>query len=64
MHRHLITAGIVIAIGVVLLAMFFYSHHTTLELEANCQAKGLEVFQIGDDKVCRDHSTGLLYAPP
>jgi hypothetical protein len=64
MNRHLITAAILVGIGVVLLAMFLYTRHGAMELEANCQAKGLEVFQIGEDKVCRDHSTGLLYAPP
>jgi hypothetical protein len=64
MNRHLITAAIIIVIGAVLVAMFFYTRHQSLELEANCQAKGLEVFRIGDDKVCREPSTGLLYAPP
>jgi hypothetical protein len=64
MNRHLITAAIIIAIGALLLAMFLYTRHGELELEANCAAKGLEVYQIGEDKVCREHSTGLLYAPP
>ncbi|HEX4199973.1 MAG TPA: hypothetical protein VHY59_00535 [Chthoniobacterales bacterium] len=64
MNRHLITASIIIVIGAVLLAMFLYTRHEALDIEANCQAKGLEVYRIGEDKVCREHSTGLLYAPP
>jgi hypothetical protein len=63
-RHHLITASIIIVIGAVLLAMFLYTRHEALDIEANCAAKGLEVYQIGEDKVCREHSTGLLYAPP
>jgi uncharacterized protein YoxC len=64
MKRHLVTASLVIAaVAFIAVVMFVYTRHQAIELEAKCQSRSLEVFQIGEDKICREPSTGLLYAP-
>jgi hypothetical protein len=62
-RQHLITATIVIGIGIVLIAMWFYSHQEVQNFEQKCQARNLQVFEIANQQVCRDHDTGALYAP-
>jgi hypothetical protein len=62
-RRHLLVAGIIIAVGLVLLGFYFKNLETVKSDEQKCAAKGLEVFEIEGTQICRDHDTGLLYAP-
>jgi hypothetical protein len=62
-RSHLITAAVIIGIGIVLLAMFFYSQREVQNIAQKCQAKNLEVFELADQQICREPSSGQLYAP-
>jgi cell division protein FtsL len=62
-RNHLITAAIIVGIGIVLVAMFLYSRQEVQSFKQKCEAKNLQVYEIGDQQVCRDHDTGALYAP-
>jgi cell division protein FtsL len=62
-RHHLITAAIIIGIGIILVAMFLYSQREVQNIAQKCQAKNLEVFELADQQICREPSTGQLYAP-
>jgi uncharacterized protein HemX len=62
-HRQLMTSAIVIAVVGLGAVMYYYAHHAVVDQQQKCQAKGLDIFEIADQQLCRDHSTGLLYAP-
>jgi Ni/Fe-hydrogenase subunit HybB-like protein len=62
-RHHLITAAIIIGIGIVLVAMFLYSQREVKNIAQRCQAKNLEVFELADQQICREPSSGQLYAP-
>ena len=63
-RQHLITAAIIIGIGIMLVGLYVYSARETKQEADWCATKGLLVYEIGDKQVCRDRDTGLLYAPP
>jgi hypothetical protein len=60
-RRHLVAALVVIIAGLV--ALYYFEHSSPVEEAGKCSAKGLEIFQVGNAEICRDHDTGLLYAP-
>jgi uncharacterized membrane protein (DUF106 family) len=62
-RHHLITAAIIIGISIILVAMFLYSQREMQNIQQKCQAKNLEVFELADQQICREPSTGQLYAP-
>jgi hypothetical protein len=63
-RHHLIAATVIIVIGLIGVAMYFYSAQESKREVGWCQTKGLEVYAIDSNQICRDHDTGLLYAPP
>jgi hypothetical protein len=63
LKRHLVTATLILAIGFVVAALGYYWHQGATEHQATCQAKGLEPYRLGSQQICREHDTGLLYAP-
>jgi hypothetical protein len=62
-RNHLVAAAVIIGIGIILLAMFFYSQREVKNIAQKCQAKNLEVFELADQQICREPSSGQLYAP-
>jgi hypothetical protein len=60
-RRHLVAALLIIIAGLV--ALYYFAHTGSVEQAGKCSAKGLDIFQVGNVEICRDHDTGLLYAP-
>jgi hypothetical protein len=60
-RRHLVAALLIILVG--LIALYYFAHTGAVEQAGKCSAKGLEIFQLDNSQICRDHDTGLLYAP-
>jgi hypothetical protein len=60
-RRHLVAALLIIIAGLV--ALYYFQHSNPVEEASKCATKGLDIFQVGNVEICRDHDTGLLYAP-
>jgi hypothetical protein len=60
-RRHLVAALLIILVGLV--GLYYFQHSGAVEEASKCSAKGLDVFPVGNTEICRDHDTGLLYAP-
>jgi hypothetical protein len=63
MSRQAIVIGIVVAFIVVIALAVYFSHREEAQLENKCAARGLVVYEIEHTSICREPSTGQLYAP-
>lgn len=59
--RHLVAALLIILVG--LAGLYYYGRQSAVDIAGKCSAKGLDIFQLDNNQICRDHDTGLLYAP-